>query len=93
MSEHEQQWDDEEASIIMTDGEGNEIEMVLVHTFDAEQQMYAVLLEKDNPESDGIITRIVEEDGQTFLDFIDDDEEWEKVVTAYNAEVAAYENE
>lgn len=90
MSEHEH--DDELSDIVMTDEEGNEIEMVLVHTFTSDEQTYAVLLEKDNPAGDGFITRVVEEENESFLEFIEDDEEWERVVTVYNAEVAAMEN-
>lgn len=92
MSEQEQQGEENESTIIMSDEEGNEIEMMLVHTFVSEQQTYAVLLEKNNPEGDGMITRVVQEGEETFLAFIEDDAEWDRVVTAYNAEVAALEN-
>lgn len=93
MVEHEHDEDDISSDIVMTDEDGNEIEMVIVHTFTSDDQTYAVLLEKNNPEGDGFITRVVEENDDSFLVFIEDDEEWERVVTVYNAEVAAMQNE
>lgn len=93
MNEEVEQGDDHESTIIMTDEAGQEIEMMLVHSFNLEQETYAVLLEKDNPEGDGMITRVVQEGEETYLAFIEDDAEWDRVVTAYNAEIAAIEND
>lgn len=93
MNEQELQGDENESTIVMTDEAGNEIEMILVYSFNSEEQTYAVLLEKDNPEGDGMITRVVQEGEETYLAFIEDDEEWDRVVSVYNAEVAALENE
>jgi uncharacterized protein YrzB (UPF0473 family) len=82
--------DHEEQVFIITDSEGNEHEMVMVYTFESEEQVYAVLLDRNNPETDGVIFRIEEEDGEAFLESIEEDEEWNRVVAVYN-QIAAEE--
>jgi len=93
MSDHEHHHHDENEDIVvlMTDDDGNEREMVLAFTFDVEDQVYAVLLDYHDPEAEGVIMRLEEEDGETVLVNILDDEEWERVVSAYN-ELAEQEN-
>lgn len=81
-----------EQTFMIPDEQGNEHEMVLVYTFASDDQTYAVLLEKNNLEADGVIFRVEEEKEEAFLVSIQDDEEWERVVSVYNAEVAAQEN-
>lgn len=86
MSDHEHHHHDEHEDIVvtMTDDEGNEREMVLAFTFDVEEQVYAVLLDYNNPEEEGVIMRLEEEDGDTVLVNIEDDEECDRVVSIYN---------
>jgi len=86
MSDHEHQHHDENEDIVvtMTDEEGNEREMVLAFTFDVEERVYAVLLDYNDPEEEGVIMRLEEENGDTVLVNIDDDEEWDRVVSIYN---------
>jgi len=73
----------EEEIFIVTDDEGVEREMVMVYTFECEDQVYAVLLDRNDPESDGVIFRIEQEGEDAYLTNIESDEEWEKVVAAY----------
>lgn len=80
----------EEETFVITDDDGNEHEMVMVYTFESQEQAYAVLLDKNNPEADGVIFRIEEENEEAFLASIEDDEEWNRVVAIYN-EIAATE--
>jgi uncharacterized protein YrzB (UPF0473 family) len=75
--------DHEEQVFVMTDEEGNEHEMILVHTFDSQDQAYAVLLDRNDAEADGMIFRIEEEGDEAALVSIEDDEEWERVVAIY----------
>lgn len=87
MSDHEHHHDEhehEDIVVTMTDEDGNEREMVLAFTFDVEEQVYAVLLDYNDPEEEGVIMRLEEEDGDTVLVNIEDDEEWERVVSIYN---------
>jgi len=85
MSDHEHHHDESEDIVVtMTDEEGNEREMVLAFTFDVEDQVYAVLLDYNNPEEEGVIMRLEEEDGDTVLVNIEDDDEWDRVVSIYN---------
>lgn len=86
MSDHEHQHHDENEDIIvtMTDEAGNEREMVLAFTFDVEEQVYAVLLDYNDPEEEGVIMRLEEDNGDTVLVNIEDDEEWDRVVSIYN---------
>ena len=84
--------DHEEHVFLVTDEEGKEREMVMVYTFESEEQVYAVLLDRNDPEADGVIFRIEEEDGEAFLVGIEDDAEWDRVTRIYE-EVAQRENE
>jgi len=77
---------------IVTDENGEEHEMVMVYTFQSQEQAYAVLLDRNDPEADGVIFRIEEEDEDAYLINIEDEEEWERVVTIYN-EIVAQEEE
>ncbi|MNL83209.1 hypothetical protein D3C87_2107890 [compost metagenome] len=58
--------------------------MVLVETFDVNEKLYALLLERENPEADGIILRMEEEDEEMVLYNIEDEAEWKAVEEAYN---------
>lgn len=106
MSEHEHKNDEncgdgcgcghdhehEEHVFLVTDEEGKEREMVMVYTFESEEQVYAVLLDRNDPESDGVIFRIEEENGEAFLVGIEEDAEWERVTRIYE-EIAQSENQ
>lgn len=84
--------DQEEHVFVVTDEEGVEREMVMVFTFESESQVYAVLLDRNDPEADGIIFRIEEEGEEAFLVGIEDDAEWERVTKIYE-EIARAESE
>lgn len=85
MSDHQHQHEESEDIVVtMTDEEGKEREMVLAFTFDVEEQVYAVLLDYHDPEEEGVIMRLEEDEGDTVLVNIEDDGEWERVVTIYN---------
>lgn len=84
---------EEEQTFMIPDEQGVEHEMVLVYTFESDEQMYAVLLEKDNLEADGVIFRIEEDNDEVFLVSIQDDSEWERVVSVYNQEISEQETE
>lgn len=106
MSEHEHKNDEscgdgcgcghdhehEEHVFLVTDEEGKEREMVMVYTFESEEQVYAVLLDRNDPESDGVIFRIEEENEEAFLVGIEDDAEWDRVTRIYE-EIAQRENQ
>ncbi|MNI48934.1 hypothetical protein D3C73_1035250 [compost metagenome] len=77
---------------IVTDENGKEHEMVMVYTFESQEQAYAVLLDRNDPEADGVIFRIEEENEEAFLVNIEDEAEWERVVVLYN-ELVAQESE
>jgi len=84
--------DHEEHVFVVTDEDGVEREMVMVFTFESESQVYAVLLDRNDPEADGIIFRIEEEGEEAFLVGIEDDAEWERVTKIYE-EIARAESE
>ncbi|MFC4103869.1 DUF1292 domain-containing protein [Paenibacillus xanthanilyticus] len=81
----------EEHVFVVTDEEGTEREMVMVYTFESEEQAYAVLIDRNDPEADGVIFRIEEENDEAFLVGIEDDAEWDRVTAIYD-EIAAREN-
>jgi uncharacterized protein YrzB (UPF0473 family) len=73
---------------VVTDENGKEHEMVMVYTFESKDQAYAVLLDRNDTDADGVIFRIEEENEEAFLVNIEDEAEWERVVTVYNEIVA-----
>ena len=84
----------EEQIFLLTDEDGTEREMIMVYTFEAQEQVYAVLLDRNDPEADGLIFRMEEEEegGDAYLVSIEDDEEWERVSKIYDEIVASEQN-
>jgi uncharacterized protein YrzB (UPF0473 family) len=96
LSEHEHVHGDgceceEEPTFVVTDENGVDHEMIMVMSFDVNDRQYAVLLDKNDPEADGLLFRIEEEDDDLFLVNIEDDEEWDAALAAYN-EIAGQES-
>ncbi|GIP20373.1 MULTISPECIES: DUF1292 domain-containing protein [Paenibacillus] len=89
--DHDHDHEHEEFVLTLTDENGQDVEMVLVETFDVNEKVYALLLERNNPEADGIILRLEEEDEKMVLYNIEDEEEWRQVEEAYNELVSAQE--
>ncbi|GGA21499.1 DUF1292 domain-containing protein [Paenibacillus physcomitrellae] len=87
--DHDHDHEHEEFVLTLTDEDGNDVEMVLVETFDVGENVYALLLERNNPEADGIILRLEEQDEEMVLTNIEDEEEWARVEEAYNELVSA----
>ncbi|EJW17464.1 DUF1292 domain-containing protein [Paenibacillus alvei] len=79
---------DHELIITMVDEDGNEIDMAMVETFNVDEQLYALLLQRNDPEADGIIVRLEEQGEEMAMLPIEDDAEWERVQQAYNELVA-----
>jgi Protein of unknown function (DUF1292). len=90
--DHDHDHEHEEHVFIVTNDAGEEREMVMVYTFESEDNVYAVLLDRQDPEQDGVIFRIEEENDEAFLVGIDDDAEWDRVTAIYE-EIARSENE
>ncbi|BCG58920.1 DUF1292 domain-containing protein [Paenibacillus sp. URB8-2] len=78
----------EEFVLTLTNEQGEDVEMVLVETFDVADKLYALLLERENPEADGIILRMEEEEEEMVLYNIEDEAEWNAVEAAYKELVA-----
>ncbi|GAB6929691.1 hypothetical protein JCM10914A_36740 [Paenibacillus sp. JCM 10914] len=87
--DHDHDHDHEEVVLTLTDEEGKEVEMVFVESFDVGEKQYALLLERGNPEADGVILRMEEENEEVVLYNIEDEAEWNEVEAAYNEMVAA----
>jgi uncharacterized protein YrzB (UPF0473 family) len=81
---HEHEFDEE--VILLEDEDGNEHRFVLGDVIEVEGKSYAVLLPIDEDIEEGVIFRIEGEEGDDYvLADIESDEEWQKVVDAYNA--------
>lgn len=76
--------DHEPQVLIFEDENGKEIEMILVQTFDVDNKEYAVFVERNNPEEDGLILRFEEEGDEVSLYQIEDEDEWNRVEAAFN---------
>lgn len=74
-----------EEVVILTDEEGNEREFIIVDEMNVENNRYAILVPSNVDEEDGFIMRIeADENGEEYLIEIEDEGEWNKVVTAYD---------
>lgn len=82
----------EEEVFLVTDEAGVEHEMVIVYTFESQDKAYAVLLDRNDPEADGVIFRIEEDNDDAYLVGIEDEEEWNRVASIYNEIVAQEDN-
>ncbi|MDQ0191226.1 DUF1292 domain-containing protein [Alicyclobacillus cycloheptanicus] len=82
--DHDHEFSDEEV-IVLEDEDGTEHSFVLGEVLTVDEKDYAVLLPIDEDLEEGVIFRIDGEDGnEMVLADIESDEEWQKVVDAYN---------
>jgi uncharacterized protein YrzB (UPF0473 family) len=86
--EHDHDQDFEEEVIVLEDEDGKEHNFILGEVLTVEGKDYAVLLPIDEDLEEGVIFRIDGEEGdQMVLSDIEGDEEWQKVVDAYNEQL------
>ncbi|MDK2926187.1 MAG: hypothetical protein PWQ41_1961 [Bacillota bacterium] len=83
--------------VVLTDEDGNEHEFEVVDYFEVDGKEYAVLLpadeETEEEEEEALIFRVEEDqEGNEILVEIEDDDEWERVASAWE-EMAADEME
>lgn len=85
---HDEFLEHEDEVIVLEDENGEEHQFVLGEVLTVDNKDYAVLLPLDDSMEEGVIFRIDGEDGeQMVLSEIEDDEEWQRVVDAYNDEL------
>lgn len=73
----------EENIVVLVDEEGNELEHEIVFTFSFEEREYAVLLPLDDSD-EAVVYRMQETENDEFLfEFIEDDDEFDRVAQAY----------
>lgn len=83
----------EENIVILVDEEGNELEHEIVFTFTFEEREYAVLLPLNGSE-EAVVYRMTEtEDDEFLFEFIEDDDEFDRVAQAYEDLLDEMENE
>jgi uncharacterized protein YrzB (UPF0473 family) len=75
--------DHEEEVVTLTDAEGKEREFIIVEEMNVSNERYAILVPADGEDEDGVIMKIGEDENGEYLVDIEDDEEWQKVVAAY----------
>lgn len=91
---HDHDHDFEDEVIVLEDEDGKQHSFVLGEVLTVEGKDYAVLLPIDEDLEEGVIFRIDGEEGdQMILADIDNDEEWEKVVNAYNEQMDEFDDE
>lgn len=92
--EHLHDEDMEDEVIVLEDEDGNEHSFVLGEVLTVDSKDYAVLLPIDDDVEEGVILRIDGEDGDDMvLSDIESDEEWEKVVNAYNEQMDEFDED
>jgi len=75
-------WEKDDVCLVLEDEEGQEHEFALVKKFCMDDDEYVVLQPVDADEQI-IFKFITDEDGAEFLCEIEDEEEWERAVDAY----------
>lgn len=70
---------DEPQVIRFVDEGDQEIEMIIVDQFKYGGKSYVLLIDREQPEEDGVLMRVEQDE----LLNIEDDEEWERVSAAY----------
>lgn len=75
--------DEEEAVYVVMDEDGVERELVPVYTFDDSDKEYVVLIDRNDPEAEGLILRIEQDGDEVVLANIEDDDEWHAVLAIY----------
>lgn len=73
----------EKERILLLDENGNENEFEIVVTFKVDEQEYAILQPCDTGSEEGVIFKIVEENGEEVLEYLTDEEEFERVAMEY----------
>ena len=80
----------EEVNIFtLTDEEGKESDYELIAECTLDGKEYYALVPADEESDEYIVLRLEEEDGETFLTTIDDDDEFERVADYFDNEVFA----
>ncbi len=83
----------EENIVVLVDEEGNELEHEIIFTFSFEEREYAVLLPLDGTD-EAVVYRMEETEDEEFLfEFIEDDDEFDRVAQAYEDLLDQMENE
>src|SRR5579875_2545866 len=92
--DHDQDQEFEDEVIVLEDEDGEEHNFVLGEVLTVDGKDYAVLLPIDDDLEEGVIFRIDGEEGdQMVLSDIESDEEWQKVVDAYNEQLDEFDDE
>ena len=87
MNEHicDHQDEDAQPTFLMKNEHGKDVSMILVEKFSVLNHTYALLLDKNSLDKDGVIVRMEEEGEEIVLCNIEDEEEWIRVEKAYYA--------
>lgn len=95
MAEHDrtaaEDEEEEDPVYVVADENGAERELIPVYSFDYRNNKYVVLIDRNDPEADGVILRMERDGEEIVLANIEDDEEWDAVVGIYNG-IAGGEN-
>ncbi|MBE3581157.1 MAG: DUF1292 domain-containing protein [Thermoanaerobacteraceae bacterium] len=83
----------QENTILLRDEEGHEYEFLVVDILEVDDEEYAVLLPVVGSADEAIVLKIGrDEEGREVLYAIEDEEEWERVVEAWDELVDEEEN-
>lgn len=77
----------EESTITLTDEEGKETTFEVIGTFEIEQEQYIALIPADTDEDECVLLKMTtDENGESLLVTIDDDDEFERAAAAFEDE-------
>lgn len=71
--------------ITLLDEEGEEKDFEVIATLEVDGNEYAILLPLDEDTEEGVVFKIIKENGEEILEYVEDDEEFNMVADAYEA--------
>jgi len=69
--------------ITLLDEEGEEKDFEVIATLEVDGNEYAILLPLDEDTEEGVVFKIIKENGEEILEYVEDDEEFNMVADAY----------
>ena len=74
---------DNENIITLKDENGIDTDFEVIATLEVNDSEYTILLPLDGDSEEAVIFKIVEENGEPILEYVEDDEEFDAVAAAY----------
>jgi uncharacterized protein YrzB (UPF0473 family) len=86
-----QEWMEDEEALRLIDEDGEEHEFFVLDVMETDEQDYVICVPAEGPEGEAYAFRMLEEDDDTYLEIIEDDEEFARVQRMWREKVEELE--